>query len=206
MVYALSKFVSIPSVSNSAAHREDCRQAAIWLRKCLTQLGAEASLVGKFHGSLKLSLTALALIATHRRWHQPVGPRDFPWHPNQAQSAADIVLWVCLARSSCVASADLCFSHYDVIAASARGWSSDPFSLTGRNGYLYGRGATDNKGPIMAVACAAADLLSRRALELDLIFVIEGEEEAGSGGFKEAVRKHKVRMIWPGRCLAFSGR
>lgn len=47
MVYALSKFVSIPSVSNSAAHREDCRQAAIWLRKCLTQLGAEASLVGQ---------------------------------------------------------------------------------------------------------------------------------------------------------------
>lgn len=58
----------------------------------------------------------------------------------------------------------------------------------------------------MAVACAAADLLSRRALELDLIFVIEGEEEAGSGGFKEAVRKHKVRMIWPARWLVFSGR
>ena len=46
MVYALSKFVSIPSVSNAPAHREDCRQAAIWLRKCFTQLGAEACLVG----------------------------------------------------------------------------------------------------------------------------------------------------------------
>ena len=45
MLYALSKFISIPSVSKSSAHREDCRQAAIWLRKCLTQLGAEASLV-----------------------------------------------------------------------------------------------------------------------------------------------------------------
>lgn len=45
MVYALSKFVSIPSVSNAPAHREDCRQAAIWLRKCFTQLGAEACLV-----------------------------------------------------------------------------------------------------------------------------------------------------------------
>ena len=45
----------------------------------------------------------------------------------------------------------------------------------------------------MAVACAAADLLGRRALELDLVFLIEGEEEAGSGGFEGAVRKCKVR-------------
>ena len=64
--------------------------------------------------------------------------------------------------------------------------------LTGRNGYLYGRGATDNKGPVMAVACAAADLLARRALDLDLVMLIEGEEEAGSGGFAEAVKRNKV--------------
>lgn len=52
MLYALSKFISIPSVSKSSAHREDCRQAAIWLRKCLTQLGAEASLVRCISGFL----------------------------------------------------------------------------------------------------------------------------------------------------------
>lgn len=45
MVYALSKFVSIPSISSNPAHMEDCRQAAIWLRKCLGQLGAHTSLV-----------------------------------------------------------------------------------------------------------------------------------------------------------------
>lgn len=82
--------------------------------------------------------------------------------------------------------------HYDVIPAPTEGWHSDPFTLAGRNGYLYGRGATDNKGPIIAVACAAADLLSRRALEVDLVFLVEGEEECGSKGFKEAVQKHKV--------------
>lgn len=63
--------------------------------------------------------------------------------------------------------------------------------MTGQNGYLYGRGVTDNKGPILAVACAAADLLSRRALGLDLVMLIEGEEESGSTGFGETVRKHK---------------
>ncbi|CCM00624.1 uncharacterized protein FIBRA_02660 [Fibroporia radiculosa] len=156
MVYALSKFVSIPSVSNSCVHREDCRQAAIWLRKCFTQLGAEASLLATGEGTNPLVLGT--------------------FHGTQTMHKRPRILF---------------YGHYDVIAASARGWSSDPFTLTGRNGYLYGRGATDNKGPIMAVACAAADLLSRRALELDLVMLIEGEEEAGSGGFVEAVRRNK---------------
>ena len=44
----------------------------------------------------------------------------------------------------------------------------------------------------MAVACAAADLLRRRALDLDLVMLLEGEEEAGSGGFKETVNQKKV--------------
>jgi acetylornithine deacetylase/succinyl-diaminopimelate desuccinylase-like protein len=82
-----------------------------------------------------------------------------------------------------------------VIAAPPAGWSSDPFTLTGRNGYLYGRGATDNKGPVLAAACAAASLLGRRALEIDFVFLVEGEEEAGSGGFEAAVRRNKVSRI-----------
>ncbi|KAH9933265.1 Zn-dependent exopeptidase [Amylocystis lapponica] len=156
LVYALSKFISIPSVSNSPAHREDCRQAAIWLRKCLAQLGAESTLLPTGEGTNPLVLATFRGTQTKRQ-----KPRI------------------------------LFYGHYDVISASPRGWTFDPFTLTGRNGYLYGRGATDNKGPVMAVACAAADLLRRRALELDLVFLVEGEEEAGSGGFGEAVRRHK---------------
>lgn len=45
MIYALSVFVSIPSVSSDPLHREDCRQAAIWLKKYLHQLGGESTLV-----------------------------------------------------------------------------------------------------------------------------------------------------------------
>lgn len=45
----------------------------------------------------------------------------------------------------------------------------------------------------MAVACAAAELLGRRQLGLDLVFLIEGEEETGSNGFKDAVKRHKVQ-------------
>jgi acetylornithine deacetylase/succinyl-diaminopimelate desuccinylase-like protein len=85
------------------------------------------------------------------------------------------------------------FSHYDVISAPSDGWDTDPFTLNGRNGYLYGRGVTDDKGPIIAAACAAADLLSRKALNVDLVFLIEGEEESGSTGFAEAIQRYKVR-------------
>lgn len=64
--------------------------------------------------------------------------------------------------------------------------------MAGRNGYLYGRGVTDNKGPILAVACAVANLLATRSLGVDVVFLIEGEEECGSTGFGEAIRQHKV--------------
>ena len=87
------------------------------------------------------------------------------------------------------------FSHYDVISAPEDGWTSDPFTMSARNGFLYGRGSTDNKGPIIAVACAAADLLSRRALEVDLIFLIEGEGEHGNTGFRDTVKKYKVCLF-----------
>ena len=52
----------------------------------------------------------------------------------------------------------------------------------------------------MAVAHAASSLLDSRALDVDLTMLVEGEEEAGSAGFQDAVRKHKVRR----RSLALS--
>jgi di- and tripeptidase len=43
------------------------------------------------------------------------------------------------------------------------------------------------------VADAAARLLEERALEVDVVMLIEGEEEAGSVGFQEAVQRNQVR-------------
>lgn len=41
----------------------------------------------------------------------------------------------------------LIYGHYDVIAAENENnlWGTDPFNMTGKNGYLYGRGTSDNK-------------------------------------------------------------
>ncbi|KAK4185784.1 hypothetical protein QBC35DRAFT_502947 [Podospora australis] len=87
----------------------------------------------------------------------------------------------------------LFYGHYDVVPADTKGdnWQTDPFKLSGRDGYLYGRGVSDNKGPIIAAIYAVSDLLQQKALDSDIIFVIEGEEESGSRGFAESIQKNK---------------
>jgi di- and tripeptidase len=64
--------------------------------------------------------------------------------------------------------------------------------MKGMNGYLYGRGVSDNKGPIMAALYGVVDLVHAKQLDSDITFLIEGEEESGSRGFKEAVHRHKA--------------
>jgi di- and tripeptidase len=51
----------------------------------------------------------------------------------------------------------------------------------------FSLGTTDNKGCTLAVACAAARLKRQDKLEVDLVMLIEGEEERGSHGFRDAV-------------------
>ena len=87
----------------------------------------------------------------------------------------------------------LFYGHYDVVAAeSGQGeWLTDPFSMEGIDGYLYGRGTSDNKGPIMAALFACAELTAEQSLDSDIIFLIEGEEECGSRGFNRTIRQHK---------------
>lgn len=84
----------------------------------------------------------------------------------------------------------LFYGHYDVVPAeNATGkWIVEPFSMEGIDGYLYGRGTSDNKGPIMAAIFACAELTSEQALGSDIIFLIEGEEESGSRGFERTVK------------------
>lgn len=87
----------------------------------------------------------------------------------------------------------LFYGHYDVVGADDKkgNWIIDPFQMKGINGYLYGRGVSDNKGPIMAALYAVVDCQNEGLLDSDVIFLIEGEEESGSRGFKEAVQRNK---------------
>ena len=90
----------------------------------------------------------------------------------------------------------LFYGHYDVVGADTNRlkWRSDPYQLTSINGFLYGRGVSDNKGPILASLYAAADLARTKSLRCNVVFIIEGEEESGSQGFHQTVREHKAQI------------
>ena len=76
----------------------------------------------------------------------------------------------------------LVYGHYDVQPPDplAR-WLSEPFAPQVRDGRLYGRGVSDNKGPMLIpLKVAQAFFATRGALPLNVKFIFEGEEEIGS--------------------------
>jgi acetylornithine deacetylase/succinyl-diaminopimelate desuccinylase-like protein len=76
----------------------------------------------------------------------------------------------------------LVYGHYDVQPPDPlERWLSDPFEPELRDGRLYGRGVSDNKGPMLIpLKVAQAFFATRGALPLNVKFLFEGEEEIGS--------------------------
>lgn len=69
--------------------------------------------------------------------------------------------------------------HLDVVPA-GEGWESDPFTLTEKGGFLYGRGAIDDKGPAVAVLYALlAVLASGKPLVRGVRLIAGCAEETG---------------------------
>lgn len=52
------------------------------------------------------------------------------------------------------------YGHYDVQPALEPDWATRPYELAAVDGYLYGRGTSDNKGPVLAFIYAVK--VSRR--------------------------------------------
>jgi acetylornithine deacetylase/succinyl-diaminopimelate desuccinylase-like protein len=76
----------------------------------------------------------------------------------------------------------LVYGHYDVQPPDPfERWQSKPFEPEVRDGRLYGRGVSDNKGPMLIpLKVAQAYFATRGALPLNVKFLFEGEEEIGS--------------------------
>jgi succinyl-diaminopimelate desuccinylase len=73
-------------------------------------------------------------------------------------------------------------SHMDTVPVGG-GWTSDPFRLMERDGKLFGRGACDAKGPIVAMAEAGRLLASQRDLwRGTLVMMFVADEEINGGG------------------------
>lgn len=161
MFASLREFVSYKTVSSRPEFVEDCRRGASFLCNLFKRLGARVHMLSR-----------------DDQIHNPVVCAVFSGKREPAEDRKRILF----------------YGHYDVVPADRNAeskWTTDPFQVEGVNGYWYGRGVSDNKGPTMAALFAVTDLLEAKQLENDVIFLIDGEEESGSRGFQEAVVENK---------------
>jgi len=79
----------------------------------------------------------------------------------------------------------LLMAHSDVVPVERSQWSVDPFSAELRNGYIYGRGAEDDKS-LLAAEIAVLVEIKRRNIKLgrDVILLSEEDDEVGSSGIQ----------------------
>ena len=88
------------------------------------------------------------------------------------------------------------YGHYDVQPADPLDlWRTPAFEPTIIGNRIYGRGAADNKGPLLTnVAAVAQALEADPALPLRITFLIEGEEEMGSPSFPKFLERYADRL------------
>jgi acetylornithine deacetylase/succinyl-diaminopimelate desuccinylase-like protein len=72
------------------------------------------------------------------------------------------------------------YGHYDVQPPGPEAlWTTPPFAPTVRDGHLYARGASDDKGNLFMLIAAVQRLAAAGELPVRAAFVVEGEEESG---------------------------
>jgi acetylornithine deacetylase/succinyl-diaminopimelate desuccinylase-like protein len=92
----------------------------------------------------------------------------------------------------------LIYGHHDVQpAALADGWDYEPFEPAERDGKIFGRGASDDKGQVLFHALGIRALLAasgRQAPPVTITLLIEGEEESGSPHFADLLAKRREQL------------
>lgn len=88
----------------------------------------------------------------------------------------------------------LFLAHLDVVDAVRQDWSFDPWAVTEKGGWLYGRGTLDDKGPAATVVAAGLALARSRVRPTrDIIIALtSGEETTGDPGAAWLVREHRA--------------
>jgi acetylornithine deacetylase/succinyl-diaminopimelate desuccinylase-like protein len=90
----------------------------------------------------------------------------------------------------------LIYGHYDVQPVDPLElWTHPPFEPHVENGKIYARGATDNKGQILAhILGVEAALKKHGELPVNVIFLVEGEEEIGSPNLRLFLEEHREEL------------
>ncbi|KAF8384990.1 hypothetical protein PRIPAC_74132 [Pristionchus pacificus] len=143
LISLLAEAVAIPSVSAEPERRPDIVRMVEWVKKHLEQLGATCELAQPGDQQLSAGSTI------------PLPP-------------------ILLGKLGCDPKKKtlLVYAHLDVQPASREdGWHTEPFTLTEKDGKLFGRGSTDDK------------------------FCLEGMEESGSEGLEETLKARKDSFL-----------
>lgn len=88
------------------------------------------------------------------------------------------------------------YGHYDVQPPDPLNeWVTPPFEPTVREGKIYARGATDDKGQMLThIQSVKAWLQAAGSLPVNVKFVIEGEEEVGSNNLENFLEARKAQL------------
>ncbi|KAI3633828.1 hypothetical protein MIR68_008160 [Amoeboaphelidium protococcarum] len=165
-VKVLSDAVAIPSVSAQLCHRKDVYKMAEFIRSLL--LDVDASVEYRQIGKQELEGETVDL-----------PPVVLARYPKQKMDGKKTLL---------------VYAHYDVQPAALEdGWSSEPFKLTeDAQGRLYGRGSSDDKGPLLCwINIIKAHKMLNLELPVNLLMCFEGMEESGSQGLDDLIKKEK---------------
>lgn len=83
----------------------------------------------------------------------------------------------------------LVYGHYDVVGVEDEsGWRTKPFGAVVRDGCIWGRGTTDDKGQFFTSVKAVQSIVqAEKRLPVNVKFILEGEEETSSETLEKAL-------------------
>ncbi|KAJ8734765.1 hypothetical protein PYW08_014015 [Mythimna loreyi] len=150
----LKEAVAIPSVSCDIKYRNDCVRMVEWMQDKLKEVGATTELRDVGYQTIDGKEVKLPPVLVGVLGNDP------------------------LKQTICI------YGHLDVQPAlKSDGWETEPFELVERDGKLFGRGSTDDKGPVLGwVHAINAYKAVGEELPVNLKFVLECMEESGSEG------------------------
>lgn len=89
----------------------------------------------------------------------------------------------------------LVYAHYDVMPVEPlEEWHSQPFDPTIKDGFLFARGADDDKGQSFIQVKAFEYLVKNKAMNCNVKFIFEGEEEIGSPSLEDFCKTHQALL------------
>ncbi|KAF5274858.1 hypothetical protein FQA39_LY07040 [Lamprigera yunnana] len=167
-IETLKEAIAIPSVSAWPENRKDTIEIMHWTAKHLRELGAT------------IELRDMGTQILHNGKEIPLPPAILGYLGQDPGK-----------KTVCI------YGHLDVQPALLEdGWDTKPFVLTKKDDKLYGRGASDDKGPVL---CWLHSIAAYQALNEDIPvnikFVFEGMEESGSEGLEELLDKEKELFL-----------